>query len=357
MKHNSEEPSKYAKQLLLKVRFSLLSEHALKYNLDSSITNNNELINVLKEVKAKKDSFQNNTNRYCSQNKFNILICGGNDRKSSKTVSDVHQVNVSNLNKVKRLPSMTIERINPEAVCLKGGVYVFGGRDKSGTHIMSIEKYSSLTNKWTVIAYMFDQRKNFCACAFMNKIFIFGGYYLENDYITNSCLQFETKEEKFSDEIFWKEVSGMKEERCGEACVVFKGSIVVSGGENDNRDVLNSVESYDVFADKWISMPNTVNNHNSNSHSLVVIKDKLFVIGFGRQSCEVFDNVCEKFIALKLPSITYNKPVPIGNEIFIFQERSLSVICYDVDKNRWFEESCEMTKHLCCFSLTKLPPF
>ena len=34
LKHNSEERSKYAKQLLLKVRLSLLSEHALKYAFD-----------------------------------------------------------------------------------------------------------------------------------------------------------------------------------------------------------------------------------------------------------------------------------------------------------------------------------
>ena len=36
LKHNIEERNKYAKQLLLKVRLPLLSEHALKYVLDKN---------------------------------------------------------------------------------------------------------------------------------------------------------------------------------------------------------------------------------------------------------------------------------------------------------------------------------
>ena len=62
------------------------------------------------------------------------------------------------------------------------------------------------------------------------------------------------------------------------------------------------------------------------------------------------------FVSLKHPtSIYYNKSVPIGNKIFAFRDGSSSVICYDVEKNKWTEESCEVAKHLDDFSCAKLP--
>ena len=148
LKHNIEERSKYAKQLLLKVRLPLLSEHALKYIIDKilSFSNKNECMSVLKEVIAKKGiTFQNNKNRYCSQKKFNILFCGCYDTETLKTVRDLHQFDGSNFDNVKRLPSMTIEREIFKAVCLKGEVYIFCGVDNCGTYLTSVEKYTPST--------------------------------------------------------------------------------------------------------------------------------------------------------------------------------------------------------------------
>ena len=49
MNNNKEERSKHAKQLLLKVRFNLLSDHCVKYLLNESscISTNDECIDVL----------------------------------------------------------------------------------------------------------------------------------------------------------------------------------------------------------------------------------------------------------------------------------------------------------------------
>ena len=147
----------------------------------------------------------------------------------------------------------------------------------------------------------------------------------------------------------------MNEARKYAACVVFQGNIVISGGKNFNDiNNLNSVESYDVFANKWSSMPNMVKSQCF--HSLVVVKNKLFVIGQGRESCEVFDNACKKFVVLKhQPYIGYSKCVSIGSRIIIFQEKKLSIICYDVGKNEWSKEPCEVTKYLEEFSCVKIP--
>ena len=101
-------------------------------------------------------------------------------------------------------------------------------------------------------------------------------------------------------------------------------------------------------------MPNTVKH--LSFHSLVVVKDKLFVIGRGIESCEVFDNACKKFVVLKhQPSIYYHRSVSIGSRILIFQEKKSSIVCYNVDKDEWSEESCEVTKYLEDFSCVKIP--
>ena len=73
LNHNIEERSKYAKQLLLKVRLPLLSEPALEYILDNvlSLYKNRDWVNMLKTVLVNKSiNSQNNshnyyTNRYC----------------------------------------------------------------------------------------------------------------------------------------------------------------------------------------------------------------------------------------------------------------------------------------------------
>ena len=123
MKYNIEERSKYAKQLLLKVRLPLLSEHALKYIIDKilSFSYNNDYMSDLKEIITKTETnYQNNTIRYCSQNKFNILLYGGYYSETKSYVKGIHQLNERNLNNVKLLPSMTTERENFSIVCLEG---------------------------------------------------------------------------------------------------------------------------------------------------------------------------------------------------------------------------------------------
>ena len=89
---------------------------------------------------------------------------------------------------VNDVSKMKEERINFEAVNLKGEVYVFSGYKKdSVTVMMSVEKYSTSFNTWNKVADMFDKREYFCACAFMDKIFIIGAYFNKSHNVTNSC--------------------------------------------------------------------------------------------------------------------------------------------------------------------------
>ena len=352
LKHNSEERGKYAPQLLLKVRLPLLSDHALEYisNCYSIFNKKGDLLKLLKFIQK---GFVY-TNRYCSHTQFKIKVCGGYNNKSNTMVASVKQIDGSNLNEDKTLSSMNEERSSFEAVCSKGEIYVFGGINSSNKLINSVEKYSLSANKWIVVANMVDKRLYFCACSFMDKVYILGGF-CNNSYVngfsaSSSCLEFNTKQNNF------KEISTMNVARKYAACVVFQENIVVSGGMDNLNNFFNTVESYDVFADKWTPMPNTIKEHTD--HNLVVVKDKLFVIGNNKDSCEVFDNVCKKFVCLKAQHNFYKgKCAVIGNRVVIFQGNSSSVICYDVNKDEWSEESCEVTKHLQDFALTKLPHY
>ena len=357
LKHHSEERIKFAKQLLLTVRLPLLSDYALKHlsTSYSSFIEHNECVDILKATSVSKEKhFRNKssnyyTSRYCNQNKFNMLICSGYD-KNGINVENVKQIDGSNLNNVKDLPSIKEERSSSKAVCIKGEVYVFGGIIYNDTHrtlITSVEKYSPSSNTWNRVADIYDYRQCYCACGFIDKIFVIGGYNV-GLMDTKSCLQFDTKDNR------WKEVAPMNESRLEAACTVFEGNIVVSGGTFDGY--LNTVESYDVIADKWSSMPNMVNG--KSSHSLVVVRNKLFVIGDYKDTCEVFDNNIRKFVVLKSPEISYlNTAVSIGSKIVIFQHNTSSMSCYDADKNEWSEEPCELTEHLCEFSCAKFPRY
>ena len=98
-------------------------------------------------------------------------------------------------------------------------------------------------------------------------------------------------------------------------------------------------------------MTNTLNDHSC--HSLLTVNDKLFVIGF---SCEVYDNVCSKFVAVNIPiSFSLNKAISIGNKIVITGNNTSIMICYDVDKDKWSKEPCEVTKYLQNFTFVKVP--
>ena len=356
LKHNGKERSKFAKQLLLAVRFPLLSDQALKHILDgtSSFAESRECVGVLKEISADGQNFFQNkssvyyTNRYCDQDKFNVLVCG--HYKCGKFGSTINQIDGNNFQTVKCLPSMIQQRTWIEAAYLKGEIYVFGENGKS---VKSVEKYSISTGTWHHVAEMNGGRWSFCACPFMDRIVIIGGCF--GDKTTNLCSQFDPKERSC------KIMAAMNEARYCASCAVFDGRIVVAGGQNFEEDYrLDTVESYDFFADKWTQMPDMYGE--KVGHSLVAVRNKLFVIDYDPDTCEVFDKTSGKFVALESPfGYRLDAAISIGNKIVIIESYETEThVCYDVNKDEWYEESndkewCEITKNLRITSCVKIP--
>ena len=360
LSHDITERRKFAKNLLLKVRLTLLSDHALTHllNKSSSLTRSIESRALIENVLDGNKSNIYYTRRYCNQNNFNVVnyegLLGTNRMDFYKNIT---QFDTNSFKTVNVLPSMTKTLRHSKAVCLKGEIYVL--RDLP-THLfdrnLAFEKYSAETNTWNEVASIsiWDGRKGYGVCAFMDKIFIIGGWYEIYGYEgfydyadTNSCLQFDTKNNS------WKEVVGMNEARSYNACAVFEGRIVVSGGRSrDDMHGSNSVEVYDVFANKWSFMPKMTRRRGN--HKMRNVRNKLFVIGERTNPCEVFDKTSMKFVALKSPEFTYSPyVVSIGRNIYVFRENSLTY-CYDLKKNEWSTDTCKATYNTIDFSYVKL---
>ena len=357
--YNFTERSKFANQLLLKCRLPLLSNPVLKHLLStsSSLTTIKECVSTIKKVIYEKENSAQTksssyyTNRYCNEHTFNILVCGGVAWDSGVVERvNVHRIDGSDLKNARPFPSMTVGRCRSSgAMCLKGDLYVFGGQNYYCDPVRYVERYSPSTYSWKIVARMCDDRVYFCSCAFMNRAYVFGGRYGEvyDATVTSSCFRFDAKYRK------WKRIAEMIQPRESAACAVFQGNIVVSGGTNHTMyDWLNTVESYDAVLDRWSSMPNMILAHSH--HSMVVASNKLFVIG--DTFSEVFDNTSKKFVAVESPRFNRSyTAISIGHKIIILRNAATHLVCYDVDKDKWTAESCEVTRNLEDFFLARLP--
>ena len=357
LNHKSVERSKHAKYLLQRVRLSLLTVPALNNILHKNlwiVMNDecSEIINkVIKNKKHLHSSRDKSINRYCSQNNFNVLVVGGIINKN-QAVRSAYTIDINNLSVVKNLPQTKQKLLSLNSLyvfCIKGEIYVFGGYDFDD-RTMPVEKYSPATKTWNVIAQMYDWRSYYCACSFIDSIYVLGGFLRGVIGGPSSCLVLNTINET------WKEIAKLNVTRENASCVVFKGSIVVSGGSDGEE--LNTIEAYDHVDDSWSKMPNMIERRWL--HSSVAIKNKLFLIGGSTNSnIEVFDLHCNQFVLPRCPNdLRYNEisdVTSVANKIVIFSNRNGLVLYYDVENDVWSEKHCDATQNIKCFYCSKIP--
>ena len=210
--HDFEERRKFASRLLAKVRLNLLSVDALNCILESnvSISKIDDCVAILKNVlKNNKSSLKNKLSRYWSQDMYKIILSGGYKNQTSfSNVSDVtKQIDVKNLNNMKNIDPLKIKRATHRSVYCRAAVYVFGGLDENKQPIKSIEKYSFATNRWYIVGEMFDYRRGFDVCRFMDHLLIFGGcdntlnpFYSCKNFMT--VLYYDAEKDEWSEEKF-----------------------------------------------------------------------------------------------------------------------------------------------------------
>ena len=78
--------------------------------------------------------------------------------------------------------------------------------------------------------------------------------------------------------------------------------------------------------------------------------------------CEVFDSTSKKFIFIKQKpkSLKFNiilaaYTISVGNEIIIIENGSKKALCYDVEKDKWYEKQIGETNDRYVFGCALIP--
>ena len=295
--HNPGKRNKHAENLLLQVRFPLLSDYAVELILrkTSSFQQVEEcrakINEILKhEINFLEESKKYFTNRYCPDSSFSVFN-HGNNRPALYTIGKVNKVDQNSLKCVRK--NGFKRRFAENAVCFREEVFVFSGNFDDG----SVKKYSPVSNTCEVVANLDDEsfeHAYYCICVLMDKIYLMGGESM-NEGLSDICLEFDPKTYQ------WKERARMMEFRANPACAIFAGRIVVSGGLVYNNGEVNdnywnvpgyhlatrSVEEYDHVRNSWSEFARMINPRCC--HQSVSVGNKLFVNGGGTDTCEVYD--------------------------------------------------------------------
>ena len=370
--HKIFERKKHAVELLLNVRFPLLSEsvttsilgerHDLK--TCSFFHKNSDCCVLINEVLKNKNEFYKNksisyyTNRYCDSSNFNILFCNGVYLKRNEFHNHVYKTKVKNLENVQlffETPKLVLD-----AFFIKGKFYFLGltTEDKiTRTQYFFIYKYTPFLKTWKVLLLQEgpQYREKYCHCAFMDSIFIMGGYFNMNvDDHTDACIEMNVVDESC------REVARMNQSKLASACAVFQGKVVVSGGfQGEHFNYFNTVESYDHAADSWSHMPKMV--YGRSYHNLIAVSNKLYAVGDITGTFEAYDSLCGKFSTLKRPSVQLmnhnfvTKAVPIGSRILFFNYETEKVVSYNMEEHKWSEESKRILRSYSKFVCLKTP--
>ena len=214
------------------------------------------------------------------------------------------------------------------------------------TNTLLLQKFGK---KITVIR---SYRDSHSCCVFMDKIYIIGGRDRAKQP-TKFCIELNTVSRKY------RHIKMLNEARVLAASTVYEEKVVVSGGDL-NGNILSTVEAYDHVLNTWTCMSNM--NYGRYNHSLVAIKNKLYVFGEEFRIFEMYDSNTKRFAILKPPNSFLNTEfiivtgaISIGRKILIFKRFSTTITVFDLDKNKWSEENVKGTKEIEAFFCLKLP--
>ena len=180
--------------------------------------------------------------------------------------------------------------------------------------------------QWKNNICMIDERKSYNVCSFLKQVFMVGG----TD--TNNCVKYDLNTEE------WTILPSTQKRRYLAACTVFEGRIIVTGGIYGRR--LKSVETYDHYENKWISLPEMI--YARYDHDVVSMGNKMFVVG-DKTQCEVFDSFSRKFTLIKkIPCdsyILYNSRIvaSIGHKFTVYSTcvGESVIYSYDIVNRKW----------------------
>ena len=164
-------------------------------------------------------------NRYCNQEGFSILVCGGKD-KNCKDTNQVLELKVPSF-EVTEFPFMAkphsfqrLATINSEIFAIVDNKRVYR---QLGSSCSSVEIYSEKSRTWKHQYINFEERFGYCICSLMSKLYLVGGWIESSDTNLSSCYSYDTNSKN------WNKIAELNKARGFAACTVFEGKIVVTG--------------------------------------------------------------------------------------------------------------------------------
>ena len=142
-------------------------------------------------------------NRYCNQEGFSILVCGGKD-KNGKVTNEVLELKIPSFDLIK-FPSTVKPHYEFELLNFNSGVFArcdtLELNQKLGKSKVSVETYSEKNESWTHQYIQVEENHYYCITSFMNKLFTIGGWIFdENDDKGgfSMCFVYNFKRDKWS---------------------------------------------------------------------------------------------------------------------------------------------------------------
>ena len=216
-------------------------------------------------------------NRFCNQDDFSILVCGGIDQNNN-LVKSIFKLQGPNF-ECEKYTNMAEAIYDCKTAIIFSNLFVLGGINQYADTTTYVRKFCSKTKTWSCKAKTDINFNNFIVCSFMQNIYV-----IRYD---GSCFLYNFEANKLI------RIAFMKELRYYASCTVFEGKVVVTGGSDKK-----SVEAYDYYENKWTYLPDMIEKRSY--HASVSMGNKLFVVGGDSiSSCEVFDNCSRKFTIIK----------------------------------------------------------
>ena len=287
-------------------------------------------------------------NRYCNQDDFSILICGGRDENDNivKTILKMYGPKL----KFKKYTYLPERFYNCKTAAVNSDLFVVGKQFSINNANHYVRKFCKNTKTWLYETKLDVNWNSYSICSFKQNIYVF-----ESWVFRSKCTVYNIKDDK------WSQIADLNEGRKAAAFTVFEGKIVVSGGYYKGT----SVEAFDYYENRWYYFPDMIEKRRD--HALVSMGNKMFVIGgYGTSTCEVFDSYSRKFTYIESISCTTQylsgfEAVCIGQTIVAFSMNRTrpygtvfsKVFVYEVNKNQWTEKKRSVLKNLTEISCVK----
>ena len=160
------------------------------------------------------------------------------------------------------IPNLNCARFGHQLVVCDNYLYALGGLDFSST-LSSVERLSSLADKWQYGEPMKTPRKYFAALNYQNCIYVIGGMTQGWDDVLSTTEKYDPIEGR------WTFGCELNFARYSHTASVLQNKIFVVGGCNWSGTAVQEIECYDTITNEWSVVGKT--DFEFVDHSSVVV--------------------------------------------------------------------------------------